>query len=380
MDTTKKLSILIIDDEPSDIENVIIPSFIENTLLSGISERHIYNSIDEAKKKLSEKTIENIDFLFLDQIFETEFGDKHDEDEAIKILMPIVNTNYPFCRTIILSKNGSRSKKPHKFFCDDKYYLPYPRKEYNFKFANEVIQKEFSDWNKSLLFQLKHDEYEKIRKIILDGEKQYVQVGGRSFSINTFFKHLECENSNLSDTIVKYLSEICIPSLSKKYLLTVYEDIKTGKNTEKGKTFEDFVESLFRKIGYHRIQQRVRDISKNEIDIAISNEIDDTYLSKILGDVFFVECKNKPNQNIGLQDFNHFFSKINRHDLARYGFFFTTSERITNPTKSAVIIEAITHNKKIIFFTNTEIKRLIESTDIKEEFKSIIGEQIVKNN
>ena len=207
---TEKLSILIIDDEPSDIKNVITPSFIDNTLLKDISEIYVYNSIGEAKKNLSDKIIENIDFLFLDQMFEKELGDEHDEDEVIKTLVPIVITNYPFCRTIILSKHGNKSKKPHKFFCDSKYYFPYPRKEYGFKHADEVIRKEFSDWNKSLLLQLNYDEYEKIRDFISKGEKNDLQIGGRSFTINTFFKHLECGQSILPEKIISYLYELPI--------------------------------------------------------------------------------------------------------------------------------------------------------------------------
>ena len=167
-------------------------------------------------------------------------------------------------------------------------------------------------------------------------------------------------------------------SLLQSALLQYYAEAKNEQDTYiKGERFENFVGLLFGNIGYKDIKRRITDESRNEIDLIVRNEIDDLFLNK-LGDYFLIECKNKPNENVGKNDFIVFFSKLEKtNGLARFGFLFT-SGYIAKTT----YIEAVRtsdKSQKIVFFSNSEIERLIKAGDIRSEFKNIIDEQVKDN-
>ncbi|MDO4726418.1 MAG: response regulator [Porphyromonadaceae bacterium] len=167
-------------------------------------------------------------------------------------------------------------------------------------------------------------------------------------------------------------------SLLQKALLQYYADAKNEVDTyKKGEKFESFVSLLFGNIGYKDIKRRVIDKSRNEIDLIVRNEIKDLFLNK-LGDYFLIECKNKPNEKIGKNDFIQFYSKLdNTNGLARFGFLFTAGYIAQTTYVEAVRISK--SEKKVVFFSNTEIERLIKAEDMRTEFKNIIDEQVKDN-
>jgi len=175
-----------------------------------------------------------------------------------------------------------------------------------------------------------------------------------------------------------YQSESEDTSPLKSALLQHYADAKNEQDiSKKGKLFESFVSLLFGNIGYKDVKRRVIDKSRNEVDLIVRNEIDDLFLNK-LGDYFLIECKNNPEENVGKNDFIQFYSKLDHtNGLARYGFLFTSGYI----AKSTYIEAVRTSNKsqKIVFYSNSEIERLIKADDIKIEFKNIIDEQVKDN-
>lgn len=147
--------------------------------------------------------------------------------------------------------------------------------------------------------------------------------------------------------------------------------------TKKGAMFENFVALLFNNIGYEVINKRVRDVSLNEVDLIIRNEIDDSFLEKF-GKYILVECKNKPEEPVCKNDFIVFQNKLDAtNGLATLGFLFTTS-KITRNT----YIEAVRESKggnKVIFVDNGNMERMLTSPDMKEELKRIIDSQVKDN-
>jgi len=180
-------------------------------------------------------------------------------------------------------------------------------------------------------------------------------------------------------TINEYYEEIaenCLPLQTA--LLQYYADAKNEIDTyKKGEKFENFVSLLFGNIGYQDIKRRVINKSRNEVDLIVRNEINDLFLNK-LGDYFLIECKNKPNENIGKNDFIQFHSKLeNTNGLARIGLLFTTG--YLSQTTYTEAIRTSKAGKKIVFFSNAEIERLIKAEDTRKEFKNIIDEQVKDN-
>lgn len=166
--------------------------------------------------------------------------------------------------------------------------------------------------------------------------------------------------------------------ISQKALLSYYNDAKNEPETyKKGQNFEYFISMLFSNMGYGRIQTRVRDKSSNEIDLIIRNETDDLFLSKF-GKYFLVECKNKPEEAVGKNDFIVFFNKLqNTSTMSELGILCTTGY-IARTTFLEAMRESKS-DKKVIFLSNPEIIRLITSGNIKEEFKNILDEQVKDN-
>ena len=185
--------------------------------------------------------------------------------------------------------------------------------------------------------------------------------------------------SEITNTIKQYYQTALEDSSPlKSALLQYYAEAKNEQDGySKGERFENFVGLLFGNIGYKDIKHRIIDESRNEVDLIVRNEIDDLFLNK-LGDYFLVECKNKPNENVGKNDFIVFFSKLEKtNGLARYGFLFTSGHIAKTTYLEA--IRTSTSSQKIVFFSNSEIERLINADEIRAEFKTIIDEQVKDN-
>lgn len=122
---------------------------------------------------------------------------------------------------------------------------------------------------------------------------------------------------------------------------------------------------------------RVKDKSSNEVDLIVRNETTDAFLDKF-GKYFLVECKNKPNDAVGKNDFILFNAKLeNTASMSELGILCTTGY-IAKTTYFEALRESKS-SKKVIFLSNPEIMRLITSGNIKEEFKSILDEQVKDN-
>lgn len=161
-------------------------------------------------------------------------------------------------------------------------------------------------------------------------------------------------------------------------LIDSYARAKNEIDTyRKGVMFENFVSLLFGSLGFSKINKRVHDRSKNEVDLLIRNDSNDKFLSGF-GQYFLAECKNHPNTNIGKNDFILFKSKLdNTNGLSHIGFIFSTSAMA-----KTTYIEAVRGSQKeskIIFIDNVKMERLLRSKDMLEEFKSIIDEQVKDN-
>jgi ActR/RegA family two-component response regulator len=156
-----------------------------------------------------------------------------------------------------------------------------------------------------------------------------------------------------------------------------YADAKNEIDSyQKGMKFEYFVSILFGQMGFKHIQKRVIDKSRNEVDLVIRNDIEDSFFQKFKPYIF-VECKNHTD-NIGKNDFITFYSKLeNSNDLANIGFFITTS----GMAKTAYLEAMRTSNKsqKMFFITHREIALLIQSNDMLATLKQIIDEQVKDN-
>ena len=196
---------------------------------------------------------------------------------------------------------------------------------------------------------------------VLEKEKFEVWIPKIVNTINEYYETINEDSSPLQAALLQY-----------------YADAKNELDAyKKGEKFENFVSLLFGNIGYQDIKRRVIDKSRNEVDLIVRNEINDLFLNK-LGDYFLIECKNKPNENVGKNDFVQFYSKLdNTNGLARFGFLFTAGYIAQTTYTEAV--RTSKSDKKIVFFSNTEIERLIKTEDIRKEFKNIIDEQVKDN-
>lgn len=168
------------------------------------------------------------------------------------------------------------------------------------------------------------------------------------------------------------------PSETAKALTSFYANAKNETNTyQKGIVFEQFVAILFSNMGFANINKRVLDKSRNEVDLVLRNEINDNFFSKF-APYILVECKNKPNDPVGKNDFIQFFSKLkNTNGLANLGFLITTG--YIAKTTYVEAVRTSTESCKIIFLSNPEIERLINSTTPILELKKIIDDQVKDN-
>lgn len=196
---------------------------------------------------------------------------------------------------------------------------------------------------------------------VLEKEKFTVWIPKIVDTVNEYYETISKDSSPLQTALLQY-----------------YADAKNEINAyKKGEKFENFVCLLFGNIGYQDIKRRVIDKSRNEVDLIVRNEINDLFLNK-LGDYFLIECKNKPSESVGKNDFIQFNSKLeNTNGLARFGFLFTAGYIARTTYTEAV--RTSKSEKKIVFFSNTEIERLIKAEDIRKEFKNVIDEQVKDN-
>ena len=168
------------------------------------------------------------------------------------------------------------------------------------------------------------------------------------------------------------------PDISVQSLRSAYSSLKNETDTyKKGIMFEYFLSSLFGHVGFTKIFNRIIDKSRNEVDLAIRNEIPDVFFQKFK-QYILIECKNKPDEGIGKNDFITFQAKIkNTNGLCDLGVMATTGH-----IKKTTYLEALRdsgNERKIIFLSNPEIELLINSQNRLESFKEIIDFQVKDN-
>lgn len=204
-----RIQILIIDDNPNnEINNIIIPDFIENTFLKDIVKIYQKTSIRDAEESLIAGKFKFLDFIFLDQMFPKELGSE-DYDTAIEMILPLVIKNYPDCRVILLSKNGQNNIRPYNYFCRNRYYLPCPSKRGDFAFSKEFLNYEFKIWNRRQINYLTLDEFSNLKNSLFENDNNFkISVNGRTFSLQTFFGHLLTKKGLANRDIIDYLLEI----------------------------------------------------------------------------------------------------------------------------------------------------------------------------
>lgn len=167
-------------------------------------------------------------------------------------------------------------------------------------------------------------------------------------------------------------------SILNASLLQNYSEAKNETDTfKKGILFERFISLLFGFLGYREITRRILDSSRNEIDLSIRNEISDPFLNKF-GKYILMECKNIPNYKVSKNDFIVFNNKLkNSNGLSEFGIIATTGG-FAKTTYQEAIRESATKSK-ILFLSNVEFLKLIQSDSKLEEFKRIIDEQVKSN-
>ncbi len=168
------------------------------------------------------------------------------------------------------------------------------------------------------------------------------------------------------------------PKETSKALLSYYANAKNQSNTyEKGIVFEHFITLLFSNMGFKHINKRVIDKSRNEVDLIIRNDIEDTFFSKFRP-YFLIECKNMPEDGVGKNDFVQFYSKLkNTNGLSDMGFLITTG--YISKTTYLEALRTSLGKEKITFISNPEIERIINSERPLDELKIIIDEQVKDN-
>ncbi len=186
-----------------------------------------------------------------------------------------------------------------------------------------------------------------------------------------------------SEQIIKLLNTrnqelISNPDISIQSLRDAYSKLKNENDTyKKGLMFEFFISNLFGQMGFNKIINRVIDQSRNEVDLAIRNEINDGFFQKFK-QYILIECKNKPDDGVSKNDFIIFQNKIkNTNGLSDLGIIATTGY-----IKKTTFLEALRESgdiRKIVFLSNPEIDKLINSQNRIETFKEIIDSQIKDN-
>lgn len=161
-------------------------------------------------------------------------------------------------------------------------------------------------------------------------------------------------------------------------LKNYYSSLKNETDPrKKGISFEYFVSMLFGQMGFKKILYRVKDRTPNEIDLAIRNELDDSFFIKF-SPYILVECKNYPKTGVDKNEFIVFKEKIkNSNGLSNFGILITTGYMKTSVFQEA--IRSSCEDIKIILLSNPEIEFLIRSDNKLDDFKNLIDKQIKDN-
>ena len=235
-------------------------------------------------------------------------------------------------------------------------------------FIKKII--EYNPFAKVIIVSaFKAEYFSHIKDLLLTGKIIDV-VEKKGFDV--FTKELASLIDNYHNETIANLSEI------NTALLEYYAKAKNEPDTyKKGELFEHFISMLFQSIGFNNISKRVKDKSLNEVDLIVRNEIDDSFINKF-GKYILVECKNKPNEKVDKNTFIVFKEKLSAtNGLAELGVLATTSYIARNTYIEAV--RTSHEQRKIIFFSNVEIERLILSSSKLETFKKIIDNQVKDN-
>jgi CheY-like chemotaxis protein len=229
---------------------------------------------------------------------------------------------------------------------------------------------EVNPFSKVIIVSAFRDEYlKRIKDVMLSGkvvdvlEKEAFDIWVPKLTgiIDEYYQKLDKDPSEITGALLQY-----------------YADAKNETDTyKKGERFEHFISLLFQSFGYKEVSKRVIDLSRNETDLIIRNEIHDSFLNKF-GKYILVECKNKPEDGVSKNDFIQFLSKVkNTNGLAELGVIATTGY-----IAKTTYIEAVrtsSESQKVMFISNPEIERLIQAKDKKDEFKRLIDEQVKDN-
>lgn len=161
-------------------------------------------------------------------------------------------------------------------------------------------------------------------------------------------------------------------------LLDSYAQCKNENDSyKKGIKFEHFVTILFNNMGFDTINKRVIDKSRNEVDLVIRNDIEDSFLNKF-GKYFLIECKNMPTDGVDKNMFIQFKSKLdNTGSMSELGIIATTGNFKKTTYQEA--IRASKDSNKILFISNPDFETLIKSENRLEAFKRLIDAQTKDN-
>ena len=211
--------------------------------------------------------------------------------------------------------------------------------------------------------------YTALKPIVLSGKILDTFDKG---SFSEFAEQIKLKAIEYHDSVFSSLDSI------QNALIDSYAECKNEPDTyKKGVKFENFVSLLFRDMGFDKIFKRTIDQSRNEIDLVIRNDIDDGFLSKF-GKYFLIECKNFPDGKVDKNIFIIFSSKLkNTTNMSEFGIIATTGSF----TKTAYL-EAMRQSgkeAKILFLSNVEFDKIINSDNRLEAFKSLIDEQVKDN-
>ena len=167
------------------------------------------------------------------------------------------------------------------------------------------------------------------------------------------------------------------PQLNQTTLETLFAEAKNEPDAyQKGLMFEKFVGFLFGQMGFQHIQKRVIDVSRNEIDLVVRNEIDDLFFQKF-SPYFFIECKNT-SEKVNKGQFVEFEKKLSTSNgLANLGFIVTSNVFTEEARKEA--IRSSKENYKVVFIGQPEIAALIRSNHLLQTLKQIIDNQVKDN-
>lgn len=189
----------------------------------------------------------------------------------------------------------------------------------------------------------------------------------------------EVFTTQINELLNKRLNELASNTdLSVQSLRNTYSNLKNEQDTyKKGIMFEYFLSTLYGQMGFTKIINRVIDKSRNEVDLAIRNDINDSFFQKFK-QYILIECKNKPEDGVDKNDFIVFQNKVKKtNGLCDLGIIATTGL-----IKKTVYLEALRESGesyKVIFMSNPEIEKLINSANRLETFKEIIDSQVKDN-